>query len=249
MGMLNSTRAALLVLGVIGLWWSTTVLPIFRFAGPARSATERIMADDRFKRGTLGEIWAQIESEPKNTFVKSTLPRARALIHLAVAEEAMQRRRPDEADRETAAADSDLKASLALNPTDSFLWLILYSTETARRGFDPKSIDFLDQSYATGPREGWIALRRNPAALAIFAQLRETIQDGVVAEFAQMVDSEFIEAAAFSFTGAGWTNRERLLASLKSVNIVSRRYLAKQLSKDSVRVNIPGIDDDERPWR
>lgn len=155
----------------------------------------------------------------------------------------------EEADHEAAMADTKIKSSLEFNPADSFLWLMLYSMETAHHGFDEKTLGYLSQSYTTGPIEGWIALRRNKLALATFADLIGTTQQRVVSEFTGMVDSEFTDAAALNLMGVGWMQSERLLASIAVVNIVPRESFARRLAREGLMVRVPGVELEERTWR
>ncbi|MCK1341630.1 hypothetical protein IVB38_38030 [Bradyrhizobium sp. 38] len=231
------------------MWWSVTVLPIFRSATSAREVTERIIADQRFKPGVLGEEFARREHEPERAVEQASFRRAQALLGLGVAEETIGKGSPEEADRQVIEAVERLRMSLELNPGDSFLWLMFYSIEIARAGFGIEKIAYLDQSYATGPHEGWVALRRNRLALSIFRLLGEPQKRRTVTEFAHMVGSDFIEAAAFNLTRVGWTNRDQLLGSLAAVDIASRQSLAKQLSNEGYKAIIPGIDAEDRPWR
>src|SRR5581483_10514237 len=141
------------------------------------------------------------------------------------------------------------RLSLSLSPTDPFLWLMLYSLEATRNGFDIKSLRLLDESYATGPREGWVALRRNKLSLSVFPMVSDGLQTEIVSEFAGMVDSDFTEAAALNLTGNGWAQRDRLLAGLADANIIAREAFAKKLARDGVSVIVPGVELDERLWR
>ncbi|MGL3111392.1 hypothetical protein [Bradyrhizobium sp. BR 1432] len=238
----------MLLLGAAGLWWSSIVLPIFRSAAPAREITERIMTDQRFKAGTLRHVLLQMEREPQRPVVQSSFVRAKALVELRAAEEAVGRKSSEEADAEIAAAEQTVHASLALNPTDSFLWLMLYSVRTAREGFAPENVRYFEQSYSSGLHEGWIVLRRNRLALSVFPMLTTSIQARVVSEFAEMVDLGFVDEAVVNLTDVGWPHRERLLASLEQVDIAARELLARQLSRNSVKVVVPGIEMKDRPW-
>lgn len=242
-------RAVLLLLSLVALWWSTTVLPTARFTASALNLTERIMADERFKRGPLSEILAQIESAARGVVAQASVSRAQALIRIELAEKAMQQKGADEVDRETIAAEGNVKSSLALNPADSFLWMLLYSIATTRNGFDPIHIKYIEQSYQSGPREGWVALRRNPLALAAFPLLDVSLRRMAVTEFAQIVDADLTNEAALILEGTGWTHRDALLAALSQADFVSRLNLYKRLSQDGLKLQITGIPYDERPWR
>ncbi|MCK1663450.1 hypothetical protein [Bradyrhizobium sp. 151] len=231
------------------MWWSTTALPIFRSSAPGRELTDQIVEDRRFKPGVIAQVLERMESEPKRIVPQGAFARALALINVRTAEEAAQRKSAGEVDREAARAEDKVRASLTINPADSFLWLILYSLDTGHNGFDGKQTSYLDQSYKTGPREGWIALRRNRIALALFSLLGEPGQEEVVAEFAGLVESEFIDDAALNLLGVGWAHRERLVSSLQRADVTGREALAKRLSQEGIKVAIPGIQNDERPWR
>lgn len=246
--MWNSVRLALLLPSVAALSWSATVLPIFRSAAPARDLAERIMADQRFRPGVLREALAQIEREPKRVVVATSVVRAEALVGLRVAEAAMGRASPEMADHEVSAAEKRVRKALALEPMDAFLWVLLYSTALTRSGFDPTWINYLDQSYAAAPFEGWLALRRNRLALAVFAMLGPATRARVVAEFAGLVDSGFVEDAALILSSVGWVNRDQLVPVLERTDLASREALAKRLSREGLKVEIPGVKQSDRPW-
>ncbi|WP_439405852.1 hypothetical protein ACNJX9_31425 [Bradyrhizobium sp. DASA03076] len=234
--------------GLAGVIWSAVTLPAFRSAAPAKDVTARILVDDRFKSRTLSDLLTSMKASSEPVVQRSDLPRAEALVRLLIAEEPIERKGPDQVDRDVAAADERLKFALALNPADSFLWLMLYSV-AARNGLDYASIRFLHQSYGSARLEGWIALRRNRLALAIFPMLSEAMRQNVVSEFAALVDSNFIDVAAANLAGVGWPQREVLLRGLTQVDVISREALAKRLARDGLMANVPGVDVDERLWR
>ncbi|WP_129590829.1 hypothetical protein [Bradyrhizobium shewense] len=242
-------RGLLLPLGLLGVFWSLTALPSFWRSTPARDITARIIADERFKPGALNQMLARIEADPAPPIQQSQLSLADVLVRLRTAEEAMQRKTSEEADREVEAAERKLIAALHVSPTESLLWLMLYSVETTRNGFDPKTVSYLDRSYLAGPHEGWIALRRNRLSLAIFPVLGDWTRQAAVSEFSEMVDADFVEEAASNLMGVGWTQRESLLAALRDVDVSSKTSLLKRLQADGINVNIPGIERNERPWR
>ncbi|MCK1616116.1 hypothetical protein IVA96_05450 [Bradyrhizobium sp. 159] len=242
-------RGVLLLLGAGGMLWSLAVLPSFWLTTPARAIAARIMEDQRFRPGALSDALSRITNDFAPFIVQPELLHAEALIRLQKAEEAIQRKSPDEADREVEKAENKLRASLSTSPNDSFLWLLLHSIEMTRNGFDTDHSSYLMQSYMIGPYEGWISLRRNRLALAALPMLGGTTQERVVAEFASLVDSDFIEDASLNLTTVGWVHRERLAASLAGTDIVARESFAKRLSKDGVKIKIPGIETQDRPWK
>lgn len=247
-GVAGSVDSLLRLFGLASLVWSVAALPSFWQLLPARDASAQIITDARFRPNVLTDLRTRIQAIPRPALQPPEFTQADALISLRIADEMVQKMRPEEADREVAAAEQKVKTALSVTPTDSFLWLMLYSVETARSGFDSRNIGYFDRSYATGPREGWIALRRNRLGLAVFPALSKSTQDMVIVEFSEMVDADFIDDAVLNLEGIGWMQRDRLLASLAHVDISSRQALVKRLLRDAVKVDVPGIVSDDRPW-
>lgn len=242
------SRGMFLAFGLAGVIWSTATLPLFWLSVSVREVAARIIADERFKPGLLGDVQATVEAEKSALKMHPELERARALLRLRIAEEARQRDGLNEADRKIEGAYDGVQEALSMAPTDSFLWLMLYSIEIARRGFDSKLAAYLNRSYTTGPLEGWIALRRNRLALSAFPFLGSSTQKLVVSEFSEMVDADLTEISANNLVSVGWPYRESLLAGLSDVDISSRQKLAKRMARDGVKIDIPGIKQDDRPW-
>lgn len=241
-------RGLLLALGLASLLWSLAVLPSSRQLLPARDTTARIISDDKLKAPALANMLANIEHAAPAGLSPPELSRASALVRLRLAELALARKTSREADVEIAAAERKLIEGLSVDPTDSFLWLMLYSIETSRNGFDPKIVPYLERSYLAGPHEGWIALRRNRLALSVFPLLGDLAQARVVDEFAEMVDADFWNDAEANLIGIGWTHRDRLLAGLQRVDPVSREAFAHMLFRDGYDVQVPGVKPRQRPW-
>ncbi|MGY3412389.1 hypothetical protein ACVWZV_008502 [Bradyrhizobium sp. GM5.1] len=241
-------RALLVLFGLAGAIWSIQVLPSFLIGAPVRELAERILAGDRFKKGVLAASAARIESN-RNPIARTKQASAEALISLSLAEEARQSEGSAEADRKFVEAAAALRSLLALNATDSFLWMLLYSVEYQRYGFNSSDLSYLVRSYTLGPNEGWIALRRNRLALAVLSLLDETTQHLVTSEFAEMVQSDLIEDAAENLMGVGWPHRDRLIASLAEVSTSSKKDLSGRLLARGVKLVIPNVTFEERPWQ
>lgn len=242
-------RVLLLSLSLLGALWPLAAWPSFWEATPARDIAARIIAGERLGPRAIEQSLKRIEAEHVLRLQQPELLRARSLIRLRVAEEAMNRGNSEEADRDFEAAQQQLIAALEVTPSDSFLWLSLYSVKTTRNGFDTSAVRYLDQSYLAGPHEGWISLQRNRLALAIFPSLIDRTQQAVVSEFAEIVDGDFIEQAARTLTGVGWARKELLLGALLDADEPAKISLWKRLRAEGIDVRIPGIDYTERPWR
>lgn len=242
-------RFLLLLLGLIGGLWSNSTLSTFRSLLAVREVTDRIVVEDRFKPGVLTNIQAWLDALPVPRVQHPDVVRAKALVAVRKSQETMAQDGAVEADLLVEVAEQRVRSTLAQSPADSFLWQTLYSVATFRSGFDESNIQFLELSYATGPFEGWIASRRSRLALASFPMLSSRLQERVIAEFAALVDSDFIEVAVNNLETVGWAQRESLLAGLKTVDIESKERLSRRLSADGINVKVPDIEFDKRPWR
>lgn len=243
-------RICLLLFGLIGSWWTAITLPIFVSASPARDFIGRIMADERFKQGILTEMLARLDGTSKRLVPEPSISRAKALIRVELARNTIGRRDGiDDGDPRAVDAERDLKSTLAENPNDAFLWMLLYSVALARNGFDPINIKYLAESYRIGPCEGWVALRRNRLTLGVFPFLDDSLKRMASSEFAQIVDADFSNEAASILKGVGWAHREELLPTLARANLVSRENLYRRLAADGFKLKIPDVPYDERPWR
>jgi hypothetical protein len=106
-------------------------------------------------------------------------------------------------------------------------------------------------SYELGRYEGWIALKRNRLALAIFPSLPGDLAELAVSEFVALVRSGLYAEAADIVAGPGKMLRGALFSRLKDLSDSQRREFAKVLYvADLSDVPIPGYaPPPPRPWR
>ncbi|KAA2236915.1 hypothetical protein [Salinarimonas soli] len=153
-------------------------------------------------------------------------------------------------DRRTEAARSAAVRTLTCAPTHSFAWLSLYWIDTARLGAGTALQGLLAQSYRTGPKEMWIAVRRNPLAMNIFEELSPELQLRAVDEFLDLVQVAPFDFTAAIFTSLAPETQAAILPRLAEVPIDRRRFLARRLESRGLELEIPGLPArDERPWR
>lgn len=242
-------RAGLALLGFVAVTWSWTTLPSFHAVAPALEMATSSLTNNAYRPGARDGMLRHIEATSGQWPRQPTLARAEAIIRLRGAEEAMVRSVSEDAGLKTIAAGEKVRSSLALNPADGFLWLMLYTLENALYGFDNGHLVYLEQSYVTAPLEGWIAPKRNQLAMAVLGMSSDAMQKRAITEFAALVDSNFLEEVTNILTGIGRIYRERLLASLEQVDIISREGLARKLARDGVKVDVPGVKVKEGKWR
>lgn len=240
-------RALIGLLGLVAVVWVSVVFPAFLLTGAARTAAKLIVEDDRLPPGGLAELHERLQSA-RLALVPPKLVAAKALVRLRLADEEAQTSQQIDAKRIFDEVNNELIAALVEVPGDSFLWMMYYSTAVARTGSQLEHRDYLVQSYKAGPNEGWIALRRNRLSLSLPPPLISMLEKYIVAEFAAITNSGFVEDAASNLALVGRDQQEVLLAGLSTLDIQPRMALAKKLSRAGIRVTLPGVRLDES-WR
>jgi hypothetical protein len=175
--------------------------------------------------------------------------RALVMIRLRLAEYAFLSGDEPEIKRRLEDAKGAVQAYLDISPSDSYLWLALFWIRSVESGFMLEDLALLRFSYQFGPREGWVALKRNQISLKLLPFFDAELEDMALAEFAGLVESGFSEQSAELLIGPGWPNHEQLLSRLELLPRTSRQDLAVQLRRRSYYLNIPGVENAEaRPW-
>jgi len=242
-------RLATAVFAFVSFAWLYGAVPVISSQAAIADVATHILAGETYKPETMDALTAAVDKEHRAAVRGSFLNRV-AVIRLRNAENALK---PggEGAAAKLASLRQATEFSLANSPDDPFLWLVRFWTEDKTRGVTPAQLDLLRMSYKTGPREGWIAAKRNGLALAVFAQLPPDLAEQVLAEFAGLVSSGFYIDAANVVAGPGWPQRKQLLARLADVKDRHRREFARFLyAKDVEDVRVPGIEPPPpRPFR
>jgi hypothetical protein len=142
-----------------------------------------------------------------------------------------------------------IRSSLSCAPADPFLWLVLYWVESTENASSSDRLKYLQMSYRLGPNEGWIAVKRNRVAFAMFKLLPPDLIENAINEFIALLKSEFYEQAAEILIGPAWPEHELILSRLTRVTYQDRQLFADVLHRRGYYVNVPGIaSPDLRPW-
>jgi hypothetical protein len=244
---LLTARTLLVIFGCAAVAWGLFALPIFVRQVPIERVATHVLEGDPFKPDVLAALMPQVETAERAESCNPVVTHSAAVIRTRMAEQAVVD--GDKIDTPLSALRGSILRSLACSPADPFLWVVLYWVEINRNGFQPSYLKYLRLSYQLGPNEGWIALKRNGYALAIFRQLPPDIADRTLAEFPRLLDSGFDIEAFNIFIGPGWSYRALLLPYLKGVAEIHREALARSLYKAGYDVTVPGITlPDPRPW-
>lgn len=224
--------------------------PLFGRSSAVAQVASHIIAGEAYKPDVLNALTAQWDARPSATLRASNFSKI-AVICLRLAEEAI-----GHGDRLVIDARLDTVAhvvneAIANTPSDPFLWLVLFWLDNRRNWLRPEALRYLRMSYALGPNEAWIALKRNHLSLAIFPALPAELKEAAISEFIGLVNSGLYDDAADIVTGPGWPERDVLMGRLKDLKDADRRGFAKVLYDRGVDgVSVPGIEPPPpRPWR
>jgi hypothetical protein len=235
------------LLGVACITLSATVIPIFVSEYNVLRLAPQVIAGQSFDSKMLESVLPPFPYSAQKC--RASVLKATAIVRLRLLESAVAL-----ADRKLV---SDLQGSLRLSvrnalscsPTESFLWFLQYWLEVTQNGLNDRALQYLRMSYSLGPNEGWISVKRNGFALAIFNRLPEDLAAQVICEFVSLVRSEFYPEAVANLSGPGWPMREALIAALAPLGEKQRYQFSKSLRAEGFYVEIPGVVVvPRRPW-
>src|SRR5262249_13221757 len=180
-------RSFVVILGCISVWWGIIGFPDYWKDSSIERIARQIIAGDPFKAETLIQQIPTIDGIKKSTYCRPAALRSAAIIQLRLLEVTALENDRQHRNAQLKSLVSAIRSSLSCAPADPFLWLALYSVEVSENGFKPDYLNYLRMSYELGPREGWIALKRNPLAFAAFQQLPPDLREYVANEFVALV--------------------------------------------------------------
>lgn len=244
------TRCFSCLLGLGAVVWGGLELAQFSAQAPLDRIAAEILQGQNFTEPVLLGESRRIVAAKNGSLCNPTVLHDALVIHLGLMNDAIASK-----DRTRIAAayeplDKAIRTSLSCAPADSFAWLILFWLDLSKHGFTPQNSVYLRLSYAFGPNEGWIALRRNRLVIPLFARLPPDLRNQATDEFVKLVDTAALypETTAI-FASAAPAVQGELAAALKSAKPYPRRIFAQALASNGLDVDIPGIDrPPPRPW-
>lgn len=244
-------RFLLLSLAALGAGWAILVAPA-QVQGEAIAATGRQIAQGAtFQPEVLEPLMAPERAAFLGSPCVPSAQQGRQWIALKLSDLA------DQDSSNLARIDSSLerlgqtaRTALACSPYDGFAWLMLYWSHGRQTGFHGKTLDFLEMSYATAPREGALALYRNPRAILAFRNLPSRLQAQVLDEWRLLVGARLYETAAVGLTQIAEADREQLLAQRDRIDPDIWENFAVYLYRNGSDIVLPGTKPPpQRPWR
>jgi hypothetical protein len=246
---LISSRLFTIAFAATAICWSVSVMPVFWSETAIAQAATHIIAGEVYKPEAMEALELSLGHDQSSALRSSMLSKA-AIIRLRSAEDAITVGDQNIIDRNLNTLGRAVDSELTNTPSDPYQWLVLFWLNNARNGFKPENLRYLKISYALGPYEGWIAIKRNRLALAIFSSLPVDLQEMAISEFVGLVRSQLYAEAADILAGPGWPIRQVLLAHLKELKEPDRRTLFKLLQDRNLDdLSLPGTEEQRRrPW-
>jgi O-antigen ligase len=234
-------RSFVVILGCIAVWWGAIGFPVSLQDSATAQIANQIIAGDPFNVETLTQQLPIVDSIKRSAYCRPYALRSAAIIKLRMSEVEASINDPHPLDEHMKLLTEIVRSSLSCMPADPFLWLALYSVEITENGFKADYLKYLRTSYRLGPNEGWIALKRNPLAFAIFQQLPPDLRENAVNEFVALLESDLSEQAADIFIGPAWPERELILSRLTHIADKNRRLFSDALLSRGYDLNVPGV--------
>lgn len=244
-----SSRIFICALGITTIAWGCYAFPIFWRQSGFEKIADHVIAGDAFKADVLAALTPKLDAFQAGKWGHPSALRNLPVIRLRILENSITDSDKNTVDVQMAKLHKLIDVSLVNAPADPFLWLVLFWLENTQIGYSVDHVKYLRMSYSIGPNEGWIGVKRNRFALAIFSQLPPDLSEDAKGEFVRLVDSHFYNEAAATLTGPGWGIRNILLAELKQAAEFNRNQFARTLYKLGYDVLVPGVEQREpRPW-
>jgi hypothetical protein len=242
----NGVRVATVSLGLAAVGWGSFVAPMVWRQASMAPLGPKIVSGERFKPGILEQYIERAELDWRDGICQPVTLRTLALVRVRLVEEAITSGDRHAIDQTQAAADTAFRLSLSCTPTDPFLWFALFWLQNSRVGFREDNLRALRMSYRVGPNEGWVSLRRNRIAIAIYPGLPGDLKRAATDEFVQLVKSDLITDAADILAGPGRPVSSMLEARLEGIDPKKLRFLALLLAGRGFDDAIPGLETSSR---
>jgi hypothetical protein len=245
-----AARIFLWLLGSGAIAWAAFVLPLFWQQATLSRVASELLQGHSFKIQWVLREAQEAEAAQQSSFCDPTILHDAVVLHLAILDDAMSASNKTLVNSAYSPLYDSTRRALSCAPADPFAWLTLFWLDFSKYGFERDNATYLRLSYALGPNEGWIALRRSRLAIALFPRLPADLADDAIDEFIRLVDTGTLYSeTAGIFASATPAVQSRLLERIKSAKAVPRQIFARTLYDEGFDVKILGIDGPAQPWR
>ena len=215
-------------------------------AEPTRGIGRRLAMKETFRRDALDRISVRLEGIDLNETCNVDLLKTATLVRAHLVESTIAAADAAQIDRRFDEMEAAARALLRCSPYQGLGWFALYWTSLNKGGPTPSALAFLDMSYATAPREAWIALVRNSPAIKVMDALSPVRQDDVIAEWADLLKSGFFIFAAETLVRAKPSQQLRLAERTANVDGTVLKLFGRYLDRIGADVALPTLPQDLR---
>lgn len=239
-------RAAICAIALVGVAYGAQ----FVADGEARldSMARKVVRGERFRNAELAQTIDESRLPPGACDAERL--RNQAILQAQITDNVISDGDLDEIDTETAALSKSADRLIACSPREPFGWLMRFWTRTRQAGLDGAAMEALASSYRYGPREAWVAIRRNPMAIGILGRLPPELQQVALAEFAGLLEQQAIDSPAATLAAASLEVQDRLYKVAAELSEPVRLKLSFALRARGLPtrpLNLP--EGPWRPWR
>ena len=233
-------RLLLVMAGAAAMAWAAIAFPMFWSEKAIVGVAGAIARGETFDPDVLAVVDARTEG--KESRLRAGVLSKVAMIRLRQLENAIHAGNSPLIQQRLEFTTRIVRETLHNAPDDPFVWLVLFSLETYRDKVSPESAQYLRMSYELGPYEGWVAVKRDGAALGSFNALPADLRERAIAEFVRLVRWGIVTEAADIAAGPARPLRAILFPELKSLSYPQRRAFADEFYRREIDdVPVPGI--------
>lgn len=245
------TTVGIVALSLGGLAWSQAAMPGSMPAISLSQAARYILLDETYPTAYLAALAAGVDEMAATASCHSEQLQSLLVVRLKLAETTLFGADYSLFQPRMNAIAKTSSALLECVPQNSLAWLSLYWSTIHAEGISDRVLGYLANSYRAGPREAWIAIRRNPLAVSVIHRLEPHVQEAVLREWTELVQGALFDSAALALRRADLNTRERLLDRGKdAVKPVNWRLFARRLDRLDIDIALPNIEENRlRPWR
>jgi hypothetical protein len=223
-------RTAILLLGGSGLIWGFMVFPTSGATDEFRSLESQLLQSATFDNKALA-IELSSPAAQSARACDSSSQTALLLIEIRLAEAALREGAVDDFDRRAKSLEIRSKQTLSCAPRDSLVWLIAFGLQILHGQSGKQTLDLLEMSYETSPREAWIGIRRIIAAMPVLMLLSPALQEKVLAEFEQLARSGFFYETARAYAGTSASTRVMLADRIQRLDARQQKLFWNEVEK------------------
>ena len=221
--------------GCAGVGWGLVNLPNFGRQASMEYVARHIIRGESYKIEALKQLIPVMEAAENAAICRPAALWSAAIVRLRMFEES------EKSSQQIKLLDHSMRLSLSCSPAEPFLWLALYSAESAQNGFKPEYLKYLRMSYQLGPNEGWIILKRNSIALRDFDWLPADLAADAINEFVALLNNELYSQAVDIFSGAAWWVQQAIVPHLADLPQRIRESFARAIYEKGLDIIIPGV--------